>query len=82
MRKHEPGRFALFFALSAGLGFAVNLASFVVIQRTSSVLLKTLGTARNAGLVLFSVCLSLYYIPDAIARGHIVHIRQYVWLSL
>ena len=42
--------------LAATLGFAVNLASFLVIKRTSSTTLKLLGTARNAGLVLFSAC--------------------------
>ena len=42
------------FALAAILGFAVNVASFLVIKRTSSVMVKLLGTARNAGLVLVS----------------------------
>lgn len=42
------------FALAAALGFTVNLASFLVIKRTNSIMLKLLGTARNAGLVLFS----------------------------
>mmetsp|Transcript_15323 Transcript_15323/g.47460 ORF Transcript_15323/g.47460 Transcript_15323/m.47460 type:complete len:333 (+) Transcript_15323:304-1302(+) len=39
---------------AAVLGFAVNVASFLVIKRTSSVMVKILGTARNAGLVLLS----------------------------
>ena len=43
------------FVLSATLGLAVNLASFLVVQTTSSVMLKILGTVRNAGLVLFQV---------------------------
>ena len=42
------------FALAALLGFLVNIASFVVIKRTNSLMLKLMGTARNAGLVLFS----------------------------
>lgn len=42
------------FASAAFLGLAVNLASMFVIKRTSSVMLKVMGTARNAGLVLFS----------------------------
>ena len=42
------------FCFAALLGFAVNVASFLVIKRTSSVMVKLLGTARNAGLVLFS----------------------------
>ena len=36
------------FALSFILGFLVNVASFLVIKRTSSVMLKLMGTARNA----------------------------------
>lgn len=40
--------------LAMVLGFAVNVASFLVIKRTSSIMLKLMGTARNAGLVLFS----------------------------
>lgn len=35
------------------LGFAVNIAGFCVIQTTGAVTLKVLGTARNAGLVVF-----------------------------
>ncbi|KAH8088664.1 hypothetical protein JL720_6614 [Aureococcus anophagefferens] len=42
------------FLIAALLGFAVNVASFLVIKRTSSVMVKLLGTARNAGLVLLS----------------------------
>jgi len=42
------------FGVAALLGFAVNVASFLVIKRTSSVMIKLLGTARNAGLVLVS----------------------------
>jgi len=42
------------FCVAALLGFAVNVASFLVIKRTSSVMIKLLGTARNAGLVLVS----------------------------
>ena len=37
------------FLLAIILGFAVNVASFLVIKRTSSVMLKLMGTARNAG---------------------------------
>ena len=56
----RDGKFSLvaeqpqLFALSFILGFLVNVASFLVIKRTSSVMLKLMGTARNAGLVLFS----------------------------
>ncbi len=45
------------FMLSATLGIAVNFCTFLVIKATSSVTLKVLGTARNAGLVLWSACM-------------------------
>jgi hypothetical protein len=38
------------FALAVLYGFAVNVASFLVIKRTSSIMLKLMGTARNAGV--------------------------------
>ena len=38
------------FASAFFCGFAVNVASFLVIKRTNSVMLKLMGTARNAGL--------------------------------
>jgi len=44
----------LLFAVAGGLGFIVNISSFLVIKRTSSVLLKLLGTGRSVGLVLFA----------------------------
>lgn len=42
------------FCLAACLGFCVHIVSSLVIRATNSVTLKVLGTARNAGLVLFS----------------------------
>jgi len=48
----------LLFVSSAVLGLGVNLCTFLVIKSTNSVTLKVLGTARNAGLVLFS---ALFY---------------------
>eukprot|EP00930_Biecheleria_cincta_P069227 TRINITY_DN56997_c0_g1_i1.p1 TRINITY_DN56997_c0_g1~~TRINITY_DN56997_c0_g1_i1.p1 ORF type:complete len:374 (+),score=61.10 TRINITY_DN56997_c0_g1_i1:71-1192(+) len=42
------------FFLAACLGFCVHIVSSLVIRATNSVTLKVLGTARNAGLVLFS----------------------------
>lgn len=47
-----------FLFLAAGtLGVGVHFLSFLVVQATSSVTLKVLGTARNALLVLASVYL-------------------------
>merc|ERR1712147_130621 len=47
------------FALVAMLGFAVNVTSFLVIQRTNVIMLKFLSIARNA-LVVFAgiICFS------------------------
>ena len=44
----QVGEHPQLFALSFVLGFLVNVASFLVIKRTSSVMLKLMGTARNA----------------------------------
>lgn len=46
------------FLLSGCFGFLVNVASFLVIKRTSAVTLKVMGTARNAALVLYGVMLA------------------------
>jgi drug/metabolite transporter (DMT)-like permease len=43
------------FLLASTLGLAINLCSFLVIQLTSGVTIKILGTVRNALLVLFTV---------------------------
>ena len=60
------------FALSFVLGFVVNVASFLVIKRTSSLMLKLLGTARNAGLVLFSAIFLGEQITALQAFGYLV----------
>jgi len=43
------------FLWASTLGVAVNLASILMIKYTGSVTLKLLGTARNAGLVLYAI---------------------------
>jgi hypothetical protein len=43
------------FLVASTLGLAINLCSFLVIQLTSGVTIKILGTVRNALLVLFTV---------------------------
>ena len=55
LRKHAldiPLHAPAIFVASAALGFAVNIATFLVIKSTNSVTLKVLGTARNAGLAI------------------------------
>jgi len=44
----------LLFVASAFSGFVVNVASFLLVKRTSSVSLKLITMARNGGLVLAS----------------------------
>jgi len=60
------------FALAVVLGFAVNIASFLVIKCTSSVMLKLMGTARNAGLVLFSALFLGEEITSLQALGYVL----------
>ena len=60
------------FALAGILGFCVNIATFFVIGRTNAVMIKVMSTARNAGLVLYSV----------MVHGEIVTVQQgsgYLW---
>jgi len=47
----------LVFAASGVSGCLVNLTSFLLVRRTSSMTLKTMTMARNGGLVLFSALL-------------------------
>lgn len=63
--------------LSATLGFAVNIATFLVIKSTNSVTLKVLGTARNAGLVLVSSWLYNESITALEAVGYLVSLSAF-----
>ena len=71
---------ALFLA-SAFLGFAVNIATFLVIKTTNSVTLKVLGTARNAGLVLVSSWLYHEAITPLEAAGYGVSLLCFFWYN-
>ena len=70
------GEPALFFS-SAALGFAVNIATFLVIKATNSVTLKVLGTARNAGLVLVSSWLYSESITTLEAVGYLISLSAF-----
>ena len=70
------GEPALFFS-SAALGFAVNIATFLVIKSTNSVTLKVLGTARNAGLVLVSSWLYSESITTLEAVGYLISLSAF-----
>ena len=52
---HLISKHWLLFFLASTLGLCINLCSFLVIQLTSGVTIKILGTVRNALLVLFTV---------------------------
>jgi len=60
------------FVASGVLGIAVNFASFLVIQTSSALLLKMLVTARNAGLVIFSVLMLGEVVTTAQLGGYAV----------
>ena len=66
---------------SAFLGFAVNIATFLVIKTTNSVTLKVLGTARNAGLVLVSSWLYHEAITPLEAAGYGVSLLCFFWYN-
>ena len=67
----------LLFLTSAALGFAVNIATFLVIKSTNSVTLKVLGTARNAGLVLVSSWLYDESITRLEAAGYMLSLGAF-----
>lgn len=74
----------LFFA-SAALGFAVNIATFLVIKTTNSVTLKVCGTARNAGLVVWSALFMGEHVSTLEACGYSVSLLAfgvYNWLKI
>lgn len=60
----------LAFAASGVSGCLVNLTSFLLVRRTSSMTLKTMTMARNGGLVLFSALLMGESISNLEALGY------------
>ena len=62
---------------AAALGFGVNLCTFLVIKATNAVTLKVLGTARNAGLVLFSAFWYHETISQLEATGYAVSLLAF-----
>lgn len=71
------GAYAPTVASAACLGFSVNMASFLVIKRTSSTMLKLLGTVRNAGLVLFSAVFLGELITVTQAIGYVICLASF-----
>ena len=69
------------FLLSAFLGFAVNIATFLVIKSTNAVTLKVLGTARNAGLVLVSAWLYSEKITPLEATGYCISLAAFFYYN-
>jgi len=67
----------LLFVCSAALGFGVNLCTFLVIKSTNSVTLKVLGTARNAGLILFSAVAYQERISQLEAVGYAISLLSF-----
>lgn len=59
--KHESfelmARYPMMFLASGFSGFFVNVTSFLLVKRTSSMSLKTMTMARNGGLVIISALL-------------------------
>ena len=88
LRKHAldiPLNAPGLFLLSAILGFAVNIATFLVIKTTNSVTLKVCGTARNAGLVVWSALMMGEHVSQLEAAGYTVSLIAfgvYNWLKV
>ncbi len=66
---------------SAGLGLAVNLLSYLIIQLTSAVMLKAIGAARTAGLVLFCA----FFLGEEVTQlqfvGYGVSLAAFAWYN-
>jgi len=60
----------LMFMLSGFSGFFVNITSFLLVKRTSSMTLKTMTMTRNGGLVIFSALLMGETITSLEAFGY------------
>jgi hypothetical protein len=69
------------FVLAGVLGFLVNILSFFVIQVTSSVTLKVLATARNAGLVLFCALFLSEAVTGMQFFGYSLSLGCFVWYN-
>ena len=63
------------------LGFCVNTMSFLVIQATSSVTLKSLAVARTAGLVLFCAMFLGEVVTKVEALGYAISFACFIWYS-
>ena len=80
-----PAAHPLHFCLAASLGFCVNMAAFLVIKSAGSVMLKVLGTARNAGLVVWSALMMGEHVSQLEAAGYTVSLIAfgvYNWLKV
>eukprot|EP00041_Stephanoeca_diplocostata_P014146 m.253930 g.253930 ORF g.253930 m.253930 type:complete len:329 (+) comp19598_c1_seq4:354-1340(+) len=71
----------LFFA-AAVLGLIVNTAGFLVIQTSGAVAIKVLGTARNAGLILFCFVFLGEKITGLEAMGYTIALSAFSYYSL
>ena len=65
------------FMLAASLGFCVNMCAFLVIKSTGSVMLKELGTARNAGLVVFGAIVLRETVSPLELSGYVVSLAAF-----
>ena len=66
------------FALNMLLGFLVNVVSFLVIKRTSVVMLKLLAIARNAVVVMAGILLFSEHVSNTQLVGYSVSISFFV----
>eukprot|EP00040_Diaphanoeca_grandis_P036432 m.232182 g.232182 ORF g.232182 m.232182 type:complete len:347 (-) comp33616_c2_seq5:176-1216(-) len=68
--------------IAAGLlGFVVNTASFFVIQTSGAVALKVLGTARNAGLIVFCAVFMGEHITALESGGYVVALAAFSYYT-
>jgi len=69
------------FVAAGCLGFIVNTAGFLVIQTSGAVALKVLGTARNAGLIVFCAVFMGEHITALESCGYVVALTAFSYYS-
>lgn len=67
------------YAAAATMGFALNVLAFAVIRLTSSLTQKVLGTAKNVGLVVFSVLFLAEQVTTRQWIGYQVSLLGFAW---
>ena len=70
-----------YFAAAMALGFCINFAGFFVMQTSSALVLKLLGTLRNVGLIGFSIWQFGDFVTAEQVGGFLVSLGGFGWFQ-